>query len=107
MPRLDLVSRPQPIIGVILVIAGWFVAHQAGSEGIYDQCARGGGYVIVVSLIGLLVTAAGGLYCYLATRTGGSGRRFFGLVGALLGVLAGFGTALQIIAGFIVPACAV
>jgi hypothetical protein len=104
---LDLLRRPQPILGILLVVAGWFAAHQAGSDGIYDQCARGGSYVIVVSLIGLLVTAAGGLYCYLATRGGGSGRRFFGLTGALLGVLAGFATVLQIVAGFIIPACAV
>ena len=104
---LDLIRRPQPIVGIILVVVGWFAAHQAGSDGIYDQCARGGGYVIVVSLVGLLVTAAGALYCFLASRGGGSGRRFLGLFGALLGVLAGFATVLQIVAGFLVPACAV
>jgi hypothetical protein len=99
--------KPQPVIGILLVVAGWAVSHQAGSDGVFDACIhRGGGYVVVVSLLGLLVTAAGGAYGLIAGRASVElGRRFFGYVTALLGVLTAFSIVLQIMAGLILPRC--
>ena len=99
--------KPQPVIGILLVVAGWAVSHQAGSDGVFDACThRGGGYVVVVSFLGLVVTAVGGAYGLIAGRgSAGPGRRFFGHVTALLAVLAGFAIVLQIIAGLILPSC--
>jgi hypothetical protein len=63
--------------------------------------------VILASLIGLAITAAGGLYCLMAQRGGaGDGRKFLALLGALLSLVAGFAIVLQIAAGTILPACA-
>ncbi|MBW8785498.1 MAG: hypothetical protein JF593_12825 [Novosphingobium sp.] len=107
MPRFDLLRRPQPFIGVLLVAGGWALSHQVGSNGVFDACARqSGGYVVIVSLLGLILTIIGGLYALRAWRgPAGSGRSFLGLVGALLALLAGFAILLQIAAGLILPTC--
>ena len=108
MPRRDLIHRPQPFLGLLLVAIGWALSHQLGSDAIFDDCvARHGGFVVLVSLVGLAITAAGGLYCLSAWRGyGGAGRRFMGLFGALLSLIAGFAMVLQIAAGLILPSCA-
>ena len=107
MPRSDLFARPQPVIGIVLVAAGWALAHQLGSDSVFDDCASSGGVTVVLaSLLGLLVVALGGLYCLPGSDMAGSGRRFLGILGALLALIAGFSIVLQIAAGLILPACA-
>jgi hypothetical protein len=107
MPRLDLLTRPQPFIGIVLVAAGWALSHQLGSNSVFDDCAMSGGVVVVLtSLLGLVMVAFGGLYCLPASRTAASGRRFLGILGALLALIAGFAIMLQIAAGLILPPCA-
>ena len=101
-------GRPEPILGLVAIAAGWALAHQAGSDSVLDSCAtRGSGFVIAVSLAGLAVVALGGLYSWRAWRGAGSGsgRSFLGIVGALLAVLAAFALVLQIAAGMILPPC--
>ena len=62
---------------------------------------------MLVSLLGLALAAAGGVYCLRAWRTPErTGRSFLGLVGGLLALLAGFAIVLQIAAGLILPSCA-
>jgi hypothetical protein len=104
--RFDLIARPQPFIGILLVSAGWALSHQIGSDTVFDDCTRGGAFVVVVSLIGLLISAAGGFYSLLAWRGTDRGRSFLGALGALLALIAGFAIVLQIAAGLILPACA-
>jgi len=104
--RFDLISRPQPFIGILLAASGWALSHQVGSDSVFDNCARGGAFVVVVSLIGLIITALGGLYSSLAWRGPDKGRSFVGIVGALLALIAGFTIVLQIAAGLILPECA-
>jgi hypothetical protein len=108
MPRLGLLSRPQPIVGIVLVAAGWALSHQLGSNSVFDDCASSGGVVVVLaSLLGLVAVAIGGLYCLPGPDHGaGSGRRFLGILGALLALIAGFSIVLQIAAGLILPPCA-
>ena len=108
MPRFNLLAKPQPVIGILLVAGGWTLSHQWGSNWVFDRCYQGGGTLVVaVSLLGLLITAGGGLYCLLAWRTsGGSGRRLLGALGALLALIVGFAIVLQIAAGVILPICA-
>jgi hypothetical protein len=108
MPRLDLISRPQPFLGIVLVSAGWALSHQLGSNSVFDNCASSGGVVVVLaSLLGLVAVAIGGLYCLpSAQHAAGSGRRFLGILGALLALIAGFAIVLQIAAGLILPPCA-
>jgi hypothetical protein len=108
MPRSDLLARPQPFIGLVLVAAGWALSHQWGSNSVFDDCASSGGVVVVLtSLLGLVAVAAGGLYCLPASgATAGSGRRFLGILGTLLALIAGFAVVLQIAAGLILTPCA-
>lgn len=107
MPRLDLLARPQPFIGLLLAAAGWGLSHQVGSNGVFDDCtARSGGFVVLVCLLGLAMTIGGGTYCFYAWRgPERTGRSFLGLVGALLALITGFAIVLQLAAGLILPAC--
>jgi hypothetical protein len=104
--RFDLIARPQPFIGILFAAAGWALSHQVGSDAVFEECTRGGTFVVVVSLIGLLISAAGGFYSLLAWRGTDRGRSFVGALGALLALIAGFAIVLQIAAGLILPACA-
>ena len=104
--RFDLIRRPQPALGILLAALGWALSHQVGSNSVFDACAGGSPLIIVVSLVGLAITAAGGLYCWLAWRGDERGRSILGAVGALLAVLAGFAIVLQIVSGLILPECA-
>jgi len=106
MPRFNLLRRPQPFVGMLLAAAGWTLSHQAGSDGMFDDCGRGGGFVVAVSLLGLLITAVGGIYSLKAWRASEEGRSFLGLLGALLALVAAFAILLQIAAGMILPPCA-
>ena len=108
MPRFDLLKRPQPFIGLLLAGAGWALAHQVGSDSVFDDCTtRGGGFVVLVSLIGLAITVVGGVYGMRSwRRPEDSGRSFLGLIAGLLALLLGFALALQIAAGLVLPPCA-
>jgi hypothetical protein len=106
MARFALLRRPQPLIGMLAAVLGWALSHQAGSDAVFDDCARGGGFVVFISLVGLAITAAGGLYSLKASRSGEGGRSFLGILGALLALIAGFAIVLQIAAGLILPECA-
>lgn len=108
MPRFDLLRRPQPLIGIFLAIGGWTLSHQIGSDSVFDDCtSRGGGFVIFVSLLGLIMAAAGGLYCLHTSRgSERSGRSFLALTGVLLALMTSFAILLQLAAGMILPSCA-
>jgi hypothetical protein len=108
MARASILAGPQPIFGIVVTAAGWALSHQLGSNGVFDDCARrGGGFVVLASVIGLVLALAGGLYCLRAWRAPErTGRSFLGLTGALLALLAMFAIVLQLAAGLILPACA-
>ena len=108
MPRLNLLSRPQPFIGLLLVSAGWALPHQVGSDAVFDGCASAGNaLVLAVSFLGLAVVATGGAYGFLSwqPRHKSGGRSALGLIVAMLALLAGFAVILQIVAGLILPPC--
>jgi hypothetical protein len=108
MPRFDLLARPQPAIGIFLAALGWALSHQWGSNAVINDCiAHGGGTVVLASITGLLITAAGGFYCFWAWRRGAAdGRSFLAVLGMMLALIATFAIVLQIAAGLILPACA-
>jgi len=108
MSRFNLLRRPQPLIGIFLAIGGWALSHQIGSDSVFDDCtARGGGFVIFVSILGLIMSAAGGLYCLHSWRASErSGRTFLALTGMLLALMTSFAMLLQLAAGMILPSCA-
>ncbi|HYD23427.1 MAG TPA: hypothetical protein VEB68_01415 [Croceibacterium sp.] len=107
MARSGLLYQAQPLIGVVLGGGGWALSHQWGSNSVFDDCASTGGVVVVLtSLLGLAIAAFGALCCYDAFRSEHSGRRFLGIIGLLLTLIAGFAIVLQIAAGIILAPCA-
>jgi hypothetical protein len=97
----------RPWAGLAAAAVGWALAHQLGSDTVFDDCRVGGGFVLLVCLGGLAVTALGGLFSLGVWRRDESeGRRFLGLVGALLALLAGFAILLQAASGLILAPCA-
>ena len=106
MPRLNLIERPQPFLGLLAAGAGWALSHQVGSYNAFDSCESGTLVALIASLAGLAITACGGLYCLMAWRKAeGSGRSAMAAVGMLLALICGFAIVLQIAAGLILPQC--
>ena len=108
MTRLSgFVRRHQPFLGLLSVTIGWAGSHQAGSEAVFDGCGvRGGGYVALVSIVGLALVAAGAwLGMDARSQSGDNGRGTFGIVVALLALIAGFAIVLQMVAGIVLPPC--
>ena len=97
-----------PWLGMAAAALGWGVSHQVASESVFDDCrTAGSGFVLLVCLAGLAVAALGGYFSFDVWRRDESeGRRFIGLVGALLAALAAFAILLQGAAGLILPPCA-
>jgi len=107
MARLNLIERPQPFLGVLLAGGGWALSHQVGNYSAFDGCATGGTVTVIASLIGLLITACGGLYSLLSwRRDAAGGRGFVAVIGMLLALMCAFAIVLQIAAGLILPPCA-
>ena len=107
MPRLNLIERPQPFLGILAAGGGWALSHQVGNYVAFDSCPNGGLVTVVASTLGLLITAAGGFYCLLSWRKAeGSGRSAMAALGILLALTCAFPIVLQIAAGLILPQCA-
>ncbi len=104
--RRGLLASFAPWAGLIGGSLGWGASHQVGSDVIFDDCSRGGLFVLVVCVLALVVTAIGGAISLGARAGGGEARRFVAIVGVLLAALASFAILLQIAAGLVLPACA-
>ena len=108
MPRTDLIKRPQPFLALLLVAGGWALSHQLGSDSVFDDClSHGGAFVVFASVLGLVITGAGGVYAAVAWKAPeASGRSFLAVVTLLLAPIAGFAMVMQLAAGLILPRCA-
>jgi hypothetical protein len=108
--RRDAAGHIRPWLGIIGAVVGWGASHQVGSNAVFDSCgAAGGGFILLVCAAGLIVAALGGVSSYGVwhDRPGqGEGRRFIGLLGALLAALAAFAIVLQMISPLILSPCA-
>jgi hypothetical protein len=98
----------RPWLGIAGAAVGWSMSHQLGSNAVFDDCRTGSpGFVLLVCLAGLAVTALGGFFSFRVWRRDeGEGRRFVALVGVLLAALATFAINLQAAAGLILSPCA-
>lgn len=97
-----------PWSGLIGTVAGWFASHEVGFYTIFDDCTQGGLFVVIVSLVGLVIALGGGFLSWQVWSRGlaeTEGRRFAGLINALVAWLASFAILLQIAAGLILPRC--
>lgn len=103
-----MIEHLAPWLGMLGAAAGWFASQLAGSNAVFDDCRFGAGwFVVAVSLAGLALAAAGGFFSLdvWRRRDETEGRRFLGLVAALLAALAAFAIVLQTIASLILPRC--
>jgi hypothetical protein len=99
----------QPWLGLAAAALGWGAAHQVGSASIFDDCNRAEPiFMLIVCGLGLAVTIGGALFSFdiWRHRDETPGRRFIGLIGALLAALTGFAIILQAISVLIIPPCA-
>jgi TRAP-type C4-dicarboxylate transport system permease small subunit len=99
-----------PWLGLLGAAVSWGASQQIGSDAVFDDCsARGVGFVVIVGLAGLAVAIAGGWFSWGVWRDEGesNGRRFIGILGVLLAILAAFAMILQSLAALIIPSCAV
>ncbi|HEX8261504.1 MAG TPA: hypothetical protein VF547_01370 [Allosphingosinicella sp.] len=97
-----------PWLGMAAAAVGWGASHQVASNAVFDDCRVGDpAFVLLVCLGGLAVAALGGYFSFDVWRRDESeGRRFIGLVGALLAALAAFAILLQAASSLILPPCA-
>lgn len=98
-----------PWLGLAGGAIGWTLAHQIGSNTIFDDCRTGDApFVLLVGFAGLAIAAAGGIVSFGLWRRGDAseGRRFVALISALLAALATFAIILQSVAALILPDCA-
>lgn len=102
------IEHVAPWLGMLGAAVGWFLSHQLGSNAAFDDCRTGNaGYVLLVGLIGLALAAGGGFFSWDVWRRGDEtqARRFLGLVGLLLALIAIFAIVLQSVSGLILPDC--
>jgi hypothetical protein len=106
-PRSGL-EHAAPWLGIAAAALGWGLAHQVTSNSVFDDCAhRGPGFVLLVGFLCLALDVAGGFFSFDVWRRDPSeGRRFIGLIGALLAGLAAFAILLQAASALILPQCA-
>ena len=98
----------QPWLGIAAAALGWGAAHQVASASIFDDCrAANPGFVLLVCGLGLVVAIIGGLFSWDIWRRADEspGRRFVGMIGALLAALASFAIILQSLSALIIPPC--
>ena len=102
------IEHVAPWLGLLAAGVGWGLSHQVGSNFVFDDCrVAGNGFVLIVCVVGLLIVAAGGWFSFdvWRHRDEKEGRRFIGVIGALLAALAGFAVLLQAISAIILPRC--
>lgn len=102
------IEHVAPWLGLLAAGLGWGLSHQIGSNSVFDDCrTAGNGFVLIVCVAGLLIVAAGAWFSLdiWRQREESEGRRFIGLVGALLAALAAFAVLLQAVSAIILPRC--
>jgi hypothetical protein len=103
-------SALAPWAGLFLGAFGWFLHHQAGSNGVYYDCRRmGSAYVMGLGLGCALIVVLGAIISWAASPSGAAARpqnrgfaRVVGVASAAIFLLAiGF----QTLAGALLPPC--
>jgi hypothetical protein len=107
MPSQRRIEHLAPWLGMLGAGAGWFVSQQLGSNAAFDDCRTGdAGFVLLAGLLGIALAGAGGYFSWDVWRRDESdARRFIGLVGLLLALIAAFAILLQSVSGLILPDC--
>ena len=97
-----------PWAGLALGTAGFFVAHQIGSDATFQDCRIGSPLIVLLgTLLGLAVIGLGALGSWriYAARDEAPARRLVAVVGLLACTLYTIGVLLPLIAAMVIPRC--
>ena len=97
-----------PWAGLALGTAGFFVAHQIGSDATFQDCRIGSPLIVLLgTLLGLAVIGLGALGSWriYAARDEAPARRLVAVVGLLACALYTIGVLLPLIAAMVIPRC--
>jgi hypothetical protein len=97
-----------PWAGLVVGLAAAGIAHQFGSEGVFNDCAVNSPVpLLIVALLCIAATAAAGLASWriAANRSEGPTRRLVGLVSGGTAALFVFAMLLPMIASLLLPRC--
>ena len=97
-----------PWAGLALGTVGYFVQHQLGSDATFQDCTVGSPWIVILgTLIGLLIIAAGALGSWriFGSQSEAPARRLVAAVGLMACALYAIGTILPFIAALVSPRC--
>jgi hypothetical protein len=98
----------QPWAGLIAAVLAAGIAHQFGSEGMFDDCQRiGPGPLQIVAILCMTCALAGGWFSLPILRAEGEGgaRRVIAIISVGMAALAFFSIILPLIASLTLPPC--
>lgn len=108
MRRAALRDGFMPWAGLALGTAGFFIAHQLGSDATFQDCRVGSPWIVfAATLIGLAVVGAGaaGSWRIYAARAESPARRLVATVSLIACALFALGIVLPSIAALVIPGC--
>ena len=94
--------------GVIGSVLGFAIAHQVGSDSVFNDCASASpGAVLVAGIVGLALLAGGALASWsVHSRRGEAApRKLIAVVSLMLCALVSFAILLPMIASLMIPQC--
>jgi hypothetical protein len=96
-----------PWAGLATATLGGAFAHQAGSEGVFDECASSPELVLTVCLIGAAVAAVGAFESWGIFRADAEApaRKLIAAVSIGTAALVVFAVFLPIVASLVIPQC--
>src|SRR3982751_1597539 len=108
MNRGEALDRFLPWGGIALGTAGFFLAHQMGSDATFQDCRVGSPWIVTLAtVIGIAIIAAGALGSWrvFASRSEAPARRLIAAVSLLACGLFVMGVILPFIAALVIPRC--
>jgi hypothetical protein len=97
-----------PWAGLALGTAGYFLAHQIGSDSTFQDCRVGSPWIVILGTIIGLATVAGGAFgswTIYAADSEAPARRLVAVVGLMACALYAIGIILAFLAALIIPPC--
>src|SRR3954453_18209883 len=108
MNRGEALDRFLPWGGIALGTAGYFLAHQIGSDATFQDCRVGSPWILILgTLVGLAVIVLGALGSWrvYASEAESPARPLVAVIGLLASVLYVIGVVLPFIAALVIPRC--
>ena len=97
-----------PWAGLALGTAGFFLAHQLGSDATFQNCRVGSPWIVALgTILGLAIIAIGALGSWRVHSARGEApaRRMIALVSLLACALYAIGVLLPLVAALVIPGC--